>query len=120
MGLFTSLTFNNGAAHVFTERGQIPDLKYIIREYIELAAAQAAASKIRVKHDLAKTTVRRALLQRTVNLACSDGVLRPYTGNFTSTFHPLHLVADIVLEQKLLAAAIADVTFHTNFVNGLS
>ena len=120
MGLFNSLTFNNGTAHIFVERGQIPDSKAIVREYIEPAAASAAASKITVKHDIASKTVKRSLLQRRVMLAGSDGVLYPVTINFTATYNPKHAAADIVLEQKLLAAAIADTTFHANFVNGLS
>jgi hypothetical protein len=120
MGLFTSLVFNNGTAHTFVEKGQIPSSSSIVREYIEPAAAQAARSKLTVKHDLASKTVNRSLLQRTVNVVGSDGVLYPITVNFTVTFNKLHNAADVVLEQKLLAAAVADTTFHANFVNGLS
>lgn len=120
MGLFNSLNFNNGTAHTFVERGQIPDPKAIVREYIEPAAASAAASKITVKHDIASKTVKRSLLQRKVMIAGSDGVLYPITVNFTVTYNPKHAAADVVLEQKLLAAAVADTTFHANFVNGLS
>lgn len=120
MGLFTSLVFNNGVAHTFTERGQIPDAKAIVREYIELAAAQSAASKITIKQDTFSKMVRRALAQRRVMIAGSDGVLYPITVNFTSTFNPKHAIADVVLEQKLLAAAVADATFHANFAQGLS
>lgn len=120
MGLFTSLVFNNGTAHTFVERGQIPSTKGIVREYIEPAAIAAADSKLTVKHDLASKTTRRSLLQRTVNVLCSDGAYRPVTVNFTVTYNALHTAADVVLEQKLLAAAVADTTFHANFVNGLS
>lgn len=120
MGLFTSTVFNNGTAHTFVERGQIPDTKAIVREYIEPAAASIAASKIIVKHDISSKTVKRSLLQRKVNVAGSDGVYYPITVNFTTTCNPKHAAADVVLEQKLLAAAVADATFHANFVNGLS
>lgn len=120
MGLFTSLVFNNGTAHTFVERGQIPDPKSIVREYIEPAAASAALSKLTVKHDISSKTVKRSLLQRRVMVAGSDGVLYPITVNFTATFNPKHAAADVVLEQKLLAAAVADTTFHANFVQGLS
>lgn len=120
MGLFTSLTFNNGTAHTFVERGQIPDSKAIVREYIEPAAVSSAASKVIVKHDIASKTVKRSLLQRKVMIAGSDGILYPITVNFTVTYNPKHAAADVVLEQKLLAAAVADTTFHANFVNGLS
>lgn len=120
MGLFTSLVFNNGTDHTFVERGQIPDPKAIVREYIEPAAATAADSKITVKHDLKSNTVKRALVQRRVMSVCSDGVYRPITINFTSTSSKLHANADVILEQKLLADAVADVTFHANLVQGLS
>lgn len=120
MGLFTSLVFNNGTAHTFVERGQLPSVKGVTREYIEPAAASAAQSKLTVKHDLSSKTVRRSLLQRTMYVAGSDGVLYPVTVNFTTTYNAKHAAADVVLEQKLLAAAVADTTFHANFVNGLS
>lgn len=120
MGLFTSLTFNNGTAHTFVERGQLPSTKGVTREYIEPAAASTAQSKLTVKHDLSSKTVRRSLLQRTIMVAGSDGVLYPITVNLTSTYNVKHASADVVLEQKLLAAAVADTTFHANFVNGLS
>lgn len=120
MGLFTSLVFNNGTAHTFVERGQIPDPKSIVREYIEPAASAVAQSKITIKHDIASKTVKRSLAQRRVLIAGSDGVLYPITINFTATYNPKHAAADVVLEQKMLAAAIADTTFHANFVNGLS
>ena len=120
MGLFTSLTFNNGTAHTFVERGQIPDSKSIVREYIEPAASSAAQSKLTVKHDITSKTVKRSLLQRRVMVAGSDGVLYPITVNFTVTFNPKHAAADVVLEQKLLTAATSDTTFHANFVQGLS
>lgn len=120
MGLFTSLVFNNGTAHTFVERGQIPDPKAIVREYIEPAAVSAAQSKLTVKHDITSKTVKRSLLQRRIMVAGNDGVLYPITVNFTTTFNPKHAAADVVLEQKMLAAAVADTTFHANFVQGLS
>lgn len=120
MGLFTSLVFNNGTAHTFVEKGQIPSAKGIERQYIEPGASNAAQSKLTVKHDLMSKTVTRSLLQRTVNVAGSDGKFYPITINFTATFNKLHNNSDVVLEQKLLAAALADTTFHANFVAGLS
>lgn len=120
MGLFNALIFNNGVAHTFVDRGQLPDSKAIVREYIEPAAPTSSASKITVKHDIASKTVKRSLLQRKVLIAGSDGILYPITVNFTTTYNPKHAAADVILEQKLLAAAIADTTFHANFVNGLS
>lgn len=120
MGLFTSLVFNNGTAHTFVDRGQLPSTKGIVREYIEPAAASAAQSKITIKHDTGKKTTNRSLAQRTVMVAGSDGVLYPITVNFSTTYNVKHAAADVVLEQKLLTAALADATFHANFVNGLS
>lgn len=120
MGLFASLVFNNGIAHTFVERGQLPSTKGVTREYIEPAALSASQSKITVKHDLSSKTVQRSLLQRTVMVAGSDGVLYPITVNLTTTFNKKHAAADVILEQKLLTAAAADSTFHANFVNGLS
>lgn len=120
MGLFTSLVFNNGTAHTFVDRGQLPDNKSIVREYIEPAAASAAQSKLTVKHDVSGKTAKRSLLQRRILVVGLDGILHPITINFTTTFHPTHNTADVVLEQKLLAAAIADTTFHANFVQGIS
>ena len=120
MGLFNSLVFNNGSAHTFVERGQLPSTKGVTREYIEPAASAASQTKITVKHDLTSKTVRRSLLQHTIMVAGSDGVLYPITVNFTSTYNTKHPAADVILAQKLLAAAVADTTFHANFVNGLS
>lgn len=120
MAIFSSLVFNNGTAHTFIERGQIPNSKAIVREYIEPAAAAAAQSKMTIKQDLASTTVKRALLQRKVMVAGSDGVLYPITVNFTATFNPKHAVADVVLEQKLLVAAAQDPSFYVGFAQGLS
>lgn len=120
MGLFTSLTFNNGIAHIFVDRGQLPSTKGIVREYFEPAAVSSAQSKITVKHDIGKKTTRRSLLQRTVMVAGSDGILYPITVNFTVTYNVKHASADVVAEQKLLTAATADTTFHANFSNGLS
>lgn len=120
MGLFTSLVFNNGTAHTFVERGQIPNAKAIVREYIEPAANSSAQSKLIIKHDIANAKVKRSLMQRKVMVAGSDGVLYPVTINWTATFNSLHVASDIVLEQKLLAAAVADTTFHANFIQGLS
>lgn len=120
MGLFTSLVFNNGTAHTFVLRGQIPNSKAIVSEYLEPAAVSSANSKLTVKHDIASKSVKRSLLQRRVMVAGSDGILYPITVNFTATYNPKHAAADVVLEQKLLAAAVADTTFHANFVLGLS
>lgn len=120
MGLFNALVFNNGTAHTFVDRGQLPSTKGIVREYIEPAASSASQSKITIKHDTGKKTTKRSLLQRTVLIAGSDGILYPITINFTATFNVKHAATDVVLEQKLLAAAVADSTFHINFVNGLS
>lgn len=119
-GLFSSTTFNNGVAHAFVERGQMPDPKSIVREYIEPAAPAASMSKLTVKHDLNVTKVKRSLLQRRVLVAGSDGVLAPITVNFTVTASPKHAAADIILEILMVKAAISDTTFNANFVNGLS
>lgn len=120
MGLFTATVFNNGTAHTFTDRGQIPDPKAIVREYIETAAAQSAASKFLVKHDLNVTKVRRSLLQRRVMIAGTDGVLYPVTVNYTVACNPKHNSSDIILEMLMMKAAISDATFNANFVLGLS
>lgn len=119
-GLFTSLTFNNGTAHVFVSKGQIPNNNSIVVEYIEPAASLSEKSKLTVKHDLKSAAIDRHLLQRTVQLACSDGIVRPITVNFTVTHSKLHTPADVVLQQKMIAACLADTTFYNNFVLGLS
>lgn len=120
MGLFSSLVFNNGTDHTFIEVGQIPDPKSIVRKYIESGVSQAIKSILLVKHDLTSKYLKRSLLQRSVLVAGSDGVLYPITVNFTTTFNQLHADADVILQQKLLAAAVANSTFHANFVAGLS
>jgi len=120
MGLFSSLVFNNGTDHTFIEVGQIPDTKSIIRKYIETGVSQALKSFFLVKQDLSSKTLRRGLLQRSKLVAGTDGVLYPITVNFTVTCNQKHADADVILEQKLLADAIADTTFHTNFAAGLS
>lgn len=122
MGLFTSLVFNNGTAHTFVDRGQLPSTKGIVREYIEPAATASSQSKITIKHDLpsGKKTTKRSLAQRTVMVAGSDGILYPITVNFTTTCNVKHAAADVINEQKMLTAACADATFHANFQQGLS
>lgn len=120
-GLFTSLVFNNGSDHTFVERGQlISSPNVIVRQYIEPSASTEAESIIIVKQDFASKNMRRALLQRKVMLLGVDGIYYPYTSNFTSIFNPKITEAAAVLEQKLLADAIADPTFHANFIKGLS
>lgn len=121
MGLFSTLVFNNGSDHTFVEQGQIlsPN-NQIVRRYIEPAAATELQSVLTVKHDMSSKTVQRGLLQRTCMLLGADGKYYPYTSNFTSIFNKQCTEAAVVLEQKLLAACIANSTFHANFVKGLS
>lgn len=119
MGLFTSLVFNNGTAHTFVFRGQIPDAKSIVGEYIEPAATAESASKVIVKHDVTSKTLKRSLLQRKVMVAGSDGVLYPITVNTTVTYNPKHSASSVTDQTKLQGACIGDATFHTNFALGL-
>lgn len=120
MGLFTSLVFNNGTAHTFVEQGQFAQDKGILRRYIEPAAPGEIQSLLTIKHDLSSKTIQRGLAQRTCMIMGTDGKYYPYTANFTSIFNKLCAESAVVLEQKLLAAAIADASFHANFVKGLS
>lgn len=120
MGLFTSTVFNNGTAHTFVELGTFPVDGGIIRKYIEPASANELKSLITIKQDFSSKTTRRALAQRTCMLLGTDGKYYPYTANFTSIFNQMCAEAAVVLEQKLLAAAIADASFHANFTKGLS
>ena len=120
MGLFTSLVFNNGTNHTFVDIGQLPDPKAIVRKYVESGVNQSLKSVFLVKHDVSSKTVRRSLLQRTMMVAGSDGVLYPITVNFTVTCNQKHADSDVVLQQKLLASAVADVSFHANFAAGIS
>jgi len=115
MGLFTSLIFNNGTAHTFVFRGQLPDSKSVVGEYIEPAAASTSQVKLDVKHDETSKTVFRSLLQYKVYIAGADSILAPITVNFTVVYSKKHAAADVILAQKLLAAAVADASFHTGF-----
>lgn len=119
MGLFTALVFNDGSAHTFVFRGQMPDLKSIIGEYIEPAATIESASKIRIKHDVSSKTLRRSLLQSQRYVATSAGVLKPITCNTTVIYDPLHPAASVISQTKLNGACMADTTFHANFAQGL-
>lgn len=119
MGLFTSLVFNNGTAHTFVFRGQTPDAKSIVGEYVEPAAAIETASKVIVKHDVLSKTVKRSLLQRKVLVAGSDGVLYPITVNYTLIANPKHSSTAIVDQLKMINACAADASFAANFAAGL-
>lgn len=120
MGLFTSLIFNNGTAHTFTELGTFPMEGGVIRKYIEPAAANELNSLITIKQDFNSKTLRRALCQRTCLIIGADGKYYPYTANFSTTFNRMCTEAAVTLEQKMLTAALADASFHANFIKGLS
>lgn len=122
MGLFTNpVVLNDGVADKsFSFRAQLPDKKAVVGEWIEVAAPLADESKIIVKHDASSPTVRRRLLQRTINVLLADGVTRkPVTCNLTVTYHPSHNEADVAKSVKITADAIAEVTFIANFLRGL-
>lgn len=119
-GLFNALVFNNGTAHTFVDRGQIPNAKAIERQYIEPAAPASAECKLTVKHDMSSKSVKRSLLQHTIKVAGSDGVLYPITVNLSAAYNPKHAAADVTAAIKMVKAAAADTTFDANFVLGLS
>lgn len=119
MGLFTSLIFNNGADHTFVFRGQMPDDKSIVGQYIEPAASADSDSKIIVKHDVVSKTAKRSLLQRKVLVAGTDGVLYPITVNLTAVFNPKHTAANVTDQLKLVGDCMVDTSFYANFPIGL-
>lgn len=119
MGLFTSTTFNNGTAHVYTFVGQITDPKSMVGKYIEPAALSSSQTSLAVKQDVSSKFVKRSLLQHKIWCVNSEGIYEPITVNFTTVNSKKHASADVVLAQKLVAACLADTTFHANFANGL-
>lgn len=119
MGLFTALVFNDGVAHTFVFRGQMPDPRSIVGEYIEPTATIESQSKIRIKHDVTSKTLKRSLLQSQRWVATSAGVLRPITCNTTVIYDPLHAAASVIAQSKLNGACMADASFHANFAAGL-
>lgn len=122
MALFTNpVALNDGVADkTFSFRAQLPDKKAVVGEWIENAAPLADDSKIIVKHDATSPTVRRRLLQRSVNVLLGDGVTRkPVTCNLTVTYHPLHAEADVAKALKIIADAVAEAGFTVNFLRGL-
>lgn len=122
MGLFGNpVVLNDGVADkTFSFRAQLPDKKAVVGEWIETAAPLADESKIIVKHDTSSPTVRRRLLQRTINVLLADGVTRkPVTCNLTVTYHPSHAEADVAKTVKIIADSVAEATFVANFLRGL-
>lgn len=121
MGLFTNpVTLNDGVAdHIFIFRGQLPDTKSIVTQYIETAAI-AAGSKLTVKQDVSSKTVKRGLVQHTVNIAGTDAIQHPITVNLTVMCHPTHNAVDVEKRVKLLVDACAEAGFYANFVAGLT
>lgn len=122
MGLFGNpVVLNDGVADkTFSFRAQLPDKKAVVGEWIETAAPLADESKIIVKHDASSPTVRRRLLQRTINVLLADGVTRkPVTCNLTVTYHPSHAEADVAKTVKIIADSVAEATFVANFLRGL-
>lgn len=122
MALFINpVILNDGVADkTFSFRAQLPDKKSVVGEWIEPAASLLEDSKIIVKHDTASPTVRRRLLQRSITTLIGDGVTRkPITCNLTVTYHPTHSEADVAKAMKLIADAVAEAGFTTNFLRGL-
>lgn len=121
MPLFTDpVALTDGTSnHSFTFRSQVPHKSSIIGEWIEPSAEISAESRIIVKHDTTSPTVKRRLLQRIVNLPILDGTLRPVTVNFTVTHHPEHALADVQKQVNIEIDALTEVSFLTNFLQGL-
>ena len=122
MALFTNpVALNDGVADkTFSFRAQLPDKKAVVGEWIETAASIAEESKLVVKHDASSPTVRRRLLQRSINVLLADGVTRkPVTCNLTVTYHPSHAEADVAKAMKIVADGVAEAGFTTNFLRGL-
>jgi hypothetical protein len=119
MSLFTSTTFNNGAAHVFSYVGQITEGKSMVGKYVEVAAPSDAQVQLYAKQDMSSKTLKRSLLQYKIWCANNEGIYEPITVNYTTVNSKKHLAADVVLAQKLVGACLADASFHTNFQIGL-
>lgn len=122
MGLFTDpVALNDGvSSKTFSFRAQLPDKKAVVGEWIEADASLVDESKLIVKHDASSPTVRRRLLQRTINVLLADGVTRkPVTCNLTVTYHPSHSEAEVAKTVKIIANSVAETTFVANFLRGL-
>lgn len=120
MGLFTSpVTLNNGAAHIYSFKGQLPDPKSMIGQYVEAAAAAALKQIILVKQDERSATVVRRLLSFKCEKTIADGITyKPITVNLTAIYHPQHTSTQVSDQIKLVPAACGATDFYTNFLLG--
>lgn len=121
MSLFPTPVINDGTAdRTFAYRAQLssPGNKSIVGEWVEPAAPLADASKIVVKHDDSKSTLRRRLLQYGRKKAILDGTLRPIVVNVTVQHHPEHTEADISKSLLIAANSIKLSGFITRFLGG--
>jgi hypothetical protein len=117
MSLWTSpVTFTvNTIARIFNFRAQLPDDNAVVGEWIEPAAALAAASKFTVKHST-RTNLIRSLLQYSCKKTVADGVtLKPMTCNFTIICDPEHTAVQQDEVIDMMKAAISDAGFNANF-----
>lgn len=119
--LFTSpITLNDGTAdHIFSFHGQKMDPKSFIGVWKEYAADVSAASSITVKHDESSASLRRRLVQRTVNVVVDETIgSKPITVNFTVLYHPNHATADVLKQIAIMKDGLAEATFPANFLQG--
>lgn len=123
MGLFTNpVTLSDGVGNrIFAYRSPIYDKKSIVAEYIETAAAIAAKSILRVKHDPSGSSPRH-LLQRTTYRApaASPLVLLPITCNFTVVASELFTDVEVNTEVQILKNAVLVADFTKSFLNNLT
>lgn len=121
MSLFPTPVINDGTAdRTFAYRAQLssPGNKAIVGEWVEPAATLSAASKIVIKHDESKASLRRRLFQYGRKTAILDGTLKSIVVNVTVQHHPEHTEADIAKCLLLAANSIKLSGFIARFLGG--
>lgn len=119
MSLFSTLVFSDGTDnHTFEARSPYQEGNSLCGDFVEPAADSSAGSKLVIKQDESKSTVRRRLLQRRILVVNVDGDMEPITVNFTINHSPKHSTASIVKEGMIAANAIATTGFLDAFVDG--
>lgn len=99
--------------HIFSYVGQEFEKKSVIGVYTEDAAAMAAESKLKTKHDSTGAAPRH-LLQRTVKrvpTVDSTAGLRRITINFTITADSLFNATEVAEEVAILVDAVSEANF---------
>lgn len=116
MGLFTNPVVLDTRS--FSFRAQQVDKNSVVGDYIEDAAAIAAASLLTVKHRT-QGAVKSHLLQRTINrvpAADAAAILRKITINVTLMADPLFTAAEVQDEVDIVVAALGQTGFVQNML----